>query len=424
MDELFIDETQTQPQQTGQTDKSNQTKRRAFKVAALLLVFVVLFSAGYFTGRSGYIYENSEIRINKGPAKSADYNLLWEALDILNSKYVDKGNLDQKQLLYGAVAGLMQATGDPYTVFFDPEQAKEFNDQLKGSFDGIGAEVGMQDEQIVIVAPLPNTPAQRAGLLPKDAILSIDGASTIGMSVDEAVSRIRGKKGTEVVLLVGRKSSREPIEIQIIRDKIEVKSIKFETKEIDSRKIGVVIVSRFGDDTFGLFNEVVKVMLAGNYSGMVLDLRNNPGGYLETAVEMASMWVNMDTVVLNEKNYLGENKEYKSEGLPLLKDFKTVVLVNGGSASASEILAGALQDYKIAQLVGEKTFGKGSVQELIKMREDSELKVTVAKWYTPLGRSIDKDGLMPDVEIVPPEQDVSDLEKDAQLDKALEIITN
>jgi carboxyl-terminal processing protease len=239
------------------------------------------------------------------------------------------------------------------------------------------------------------------------------------LTVDQAVSKIRGKKGTEVVLTVVHKNSSSPQEVKIIRDQIEVKSANLETKEINGKKIAVVRLTRFGDDTNGLFSHMVDVILSGGYQGVVLDLRNNPGGYLETAVSIASAWVENGDVVVKEVNYEGQTKNYDAEGLARLAGLKTVVLVNGGSASASEIVAGALQDYGKASLIGEKTFGKGSVQDLTELNDKSTVKITIAKWLTPKGRSIDKNGLEPDVKVELTREDVT-ADRDPQMDKALE----
>jgi carboxyl-terminal processing protease len=397
----------------------NNKKGPRLGIVAVILVVLVAFGGGYALGQNKISLQGGRIEINKGPERSADYNLLWNALDLLNSKYVDRGGLDQQKLLYGAVSGLLNAAGDPYTVFFDPEQAKEFNQELSGTFEGIGAEIGIKEGQLVIISPLDGTPAQKAGLLPNDALVAINGETTVGLTVDQAVSKIRGKKGTEVVLTVVHKNSGSPQEIKIIRDQIEVKSVNLETKEINGKKIAVVRLTRFGDDTNGLFSHMVDVILSGGYQGVVLDLRNNPGGYLETAVAVSSAWVENGDVVVKEVNYEGNTKDYDAEGLARLAGLKTAVLVNGGSASASEIVAGALQDYGKATLIGEKTFGKGSVQDLTELNDKSTVKITIAKWLTPKGRSIDKNGLEPDIKIDLTAEDAQ-ADRDPQMDKALE----
>ncbi|OGE82123.1 MAG: hypothetical protein A3B10_00785 [Candidatus Doudnabacteria bacterium RIFCSPLOWO2_01_FULL_44_21] len=398
-------------------------KNKKIKLYTILVVlFLVVFGLGFFTGRGQIKLQNGKIEITKGdqPATSADYSLLWDALNILNNKYVDRP-LDQQELMYGAVAGLIQAARDPYTVFFDPKEAKSFAEELKGSFDGIGAEIGIKDEQLVIIAPLDDTPAQRANLRAGDAIIAINDEGTVGMTTDQAVSKIRGKAGSQVILTIIHKGETKSEEIKITRAKIVINSVKFSSKEISGQKIAVIKINRFGDDTKGLLDHDIDQAVSGDYAGLILDLRNNPGGYLETAVTTASNWVDDGWVVLKEVAFNNAEKIYKAEGVPRLKGMKTVVLINVGSASASEIVAGALQDYKLATLVGEKTFGKGSVQELENLRDDSQLKITVAKWFTPKGRGIDKTGLEPDV-LVELTADDAQNKRDPQMDKALELL--
>ncbi|OGE73640.1 MAG: hypothetical protein A3C49_00285 [Candidatus Doudnabacteria bacterium RIFCSPHIGHO2_02_FULL_42_25] len=392
------------------------------KYFLILLLVVGVFSLGFLSGKSGLTVTNGKIEINKGnaPATSADYSLLWEALDRLNNEYVDRP-LDQVELMYGAVSGLVGAAGDPYTAFLRPDDAKKFREQLRGSFDGIGAEIGKKNEQIVVVAPLEDTPAERAGILAGDTILEIDGESTIGMTTDVAVSKIRGKAGTQVTLTVVHKETSEPVEITITRAKIEIKSVKLEDKTVNGKKIAVVKMNQFGDGTKGLLDQTIDKIVTGGYDGMVLDLRNNPGGYLDTAVTTISNWVDADKVAVKEMGYGDDERLFRTKGVPRLKGIKTIVLVNGGSASASEIVAGALQDYGAATIVGEKTFGKGSVQELQELRGESQIKITVAKWFTPNGRGIDKLGLEPDV-IVEMTADDAKNDKDPQMDKALELL--
>lgn len=394
-------------------------KKPYVKIAVIVLIIAVFF-VGFWLGQGRVKVSSGKLEITKGlPPQDADYSLLWEALDALNSKFVDRP-LDQQKLLYGAVSGLVNAASDPYTVFFNPEEAKKFADELKGTFEGIGAEIGIKNEQLVVIAPLEDTPAFRAGLLPGDAILGIDGQSTTGIAVEEAVAKIRGKAGTNVVLTILHKTQKQPEDITITRGKIEVKSVKFETKEVESQKIGLIKINRFGDDTKGLFDHAVDTVLGGNYAGIIVDLRNNPGGFLETSVTIASNWIDSGKTVVKEVNYASQEKSYNARGIARLKGIKTVILVNGGSASASEILAGALQDYELATLVGEKTFGKGSVQELLDLSQNSAVKITVAKWLTPNNRSINNGGLEPDVTVEFGAEDVI-AERDPQMDRALEL---
>ncbi|MBI2355814.1 MAG: S41 family peptidase [Candidatus Doudnabacteria bacterium] len=415
---------------SGDLDNQETKKSRNFLNWPTVLVLLALFFAfGYAVAGKRIDFKPASISINRGSVPtSADYSLLWETLDTLNKKFIEQP-LDQQKLLYGAVSGLVNAAGDPYTVFLNPEDSKKFAEELKGSFDGIGAELGIKDDQLVIIAPLEDTPASKAGLLAGDMILAINNEPTSGITIDQAVSKIRGPAGTEVTLTILHPGKKAPQEIKITRSRIEIKSVKFETKETDGpdaaagagKKLGIIKLNRFGEDTKGAFDHVVDILLSGNYSGLVLDLRNNPGGFLETSIQIASNWVAQGKTVVSEVNYEGKEKAYPASGLARLKDLETIVLVNAGSASASEILAGALQDYKLATLVGEKTFGKGSVQEVLELKGDSSLKVTIAKWLTPKGRDINKNGLEPDIKI---ERTAADFEadKDPQMDKALELL--
>jgi carboxyl-terminal processing protease len=306
---------------------------------------------------------------------------------------------------------------DPYTIFMDPKEAQEFSDDLLGTFEGIGAEVGMRNDLITVIAPLAGMPAEKAGIRAGDKIYAINGESTIGLGVDEAVKKIRGPKGTEVVLTIIRQDEEGPIDIKIIRDQIFVKSVK---TEIRKDGVMVITVSNFNDDTLDLFNQAVETALTKNPKGLILDLRNNPGGYLDTAIYMASAWVKEGPVVVEQFGE-GKRQEYFATGNNRLGNFKTVVLINGGSASASEIVAGALRDYKKATLVGEQSYGKGSVQSLRNLSDGSALKVTVAKWLTPSGDFINDKGITPDIEV---KLSKDDLNKniDPQMNKALELI--
>lgn len=407
-------------QQT-QTDRPNFSKSMRIYLIVIILC-ALFFSLGFIAGEGRVRLASGKIEITRGdvPSTTADYSLLWDALDTLNKHYVDRP-LDQQKLMYGAVSGLVAAAGDPYTVFFNPDEARQFSEQLRGSFDGIGAQIDTKDGQIVIVAPLEDTPAERAGLLPGDVILEINGESTVGMNVDVAVSKIRGKAGTTVTLSILHKDENEPRDISIKRAKIQINSVKLETKEADGTRIAVIKINQFGDDTKGLLDRAIDTVTTGDYDGLILDLRNNPGGYLETAVSTISNWIDPGQTAVKEIGFGNAEKVYKTEGVPRLKGIKTVVLVNGGSASASEIVAGALQDYNAATLVGEKTFGKGSVQELENLRDNSELKVTVAKWYTPKGRGIHKAGLEPDIKVTRSNEELK-AQKDPQMDKALELL--
>lgn len=397
------------------------------KIGLILLILAVLggsYGLGFFTGRNNsspfknrpVAYSEEAANLSTNTEDSFDFGLYWEAWDAIKSNYVEKNILKDKELFYGSLKGLAQATKDPYTVFMDPKETKEFSDDLAGTFEGIGAEIGMRNEIVTVIAPLDGMPAQKAGLRAGDKIYAIDSKTAIGLTVDEAVKKIRGKKGTKVVLTIIR-GVEKPRDLTITRDLIIVKSVKTEMR---ADGIFVIKISNFNDDTESLFNQAVNQILLKNPKGIVLDLRNNPGGYLETAVSLASEWIEAGPIVAEQFNGNRRN-EYPANGRARLKNIPTVVLVNGGSASASEILAGALRDYKKATMLGETTFGKGSVQTIRDLSDGSSLKVTVAKWLTPAGDFINDKGIKPEIEV---KMTTSDIEKnlDPQFNKALEIL--
>ncbi|MDD5290841.1 MAG: S41 family peptidase [Patescibacteria group bacterium] len=424
-------------------------KGKWLKRISLVILVLILMAASFGSGL--YISQKSEIikklaeteavylgsligKYGQGRDdilnQDVNFNLFWEVWDTLEKEYVDKGKLNDKAMFYGALNGLVASVGDPYTVFMDPKFSREFEDDLAGTFEGIGAEIGIRKEALTIIAPLDGTPAQKAGLQPGDKIYSINGEITANMTVDEAVAKIRGPKGTNVTLTIVREGNDAPRDIVITRSVITVKSVKTETlssagaqgdqEEKKDNDIFVLEISNFNNDTLDLFNKAVQEILSKNPKGIILDLRNNPGGYLDTAIELASEWVESGAIV-TEKSSEENKNEYLSRGRARLKDYPTVVLVNRGSASASEILAGALRDYKKATIVGEQTFGKGSVQTLREFGDGSSIKITVAKWFTPNGDSIDDVGIKPDIEVEMTDKDYEE-DKDPQMDKAIEIL--
>lgn len=336
----------------------------------------------------------------------------WEAWDELHDNYLE--NVDDKNLLYGAVAGMVQAAGDPYTVFSDPEETKQFEQTLSGQFSGIGVEIGLQNGLVTVIAPLAGSPADLAGVQEGDIIIAVNKEPlTQEMTLDDVVRRIRGPKGEAVVLSVVREGSDGPQDISVVRDTITIESVKLEMKD----GIAHLSITSFNSDTFEQFSTFAQQIVENQAKGIILDLRNNPGGFLQSSVDIASFWLDPGTLVVTEKGK--KESQYKARGGQILRDIPTVVLVNGGSASASEILAGALQDQRNFKIIGTKTFGKGSVQELITLKDGSSLRVTVAKWFTPSGRSINDEGIKPSIEV---EED-RDSETDEQLEKAQAEIT-
>jgi carboxyl-terminal processing protease len=306
----------------------------------------------------------------------------------LKAKYDGKLNVDK--LMVGLKQGLVSAAGDPYTTYFDSTQAKDFNNQLSGTITGIGAQLGVQGTNIIIIAPIAGSPAEKAGIKPQDVILQIDSATTSGMTVDQAVSKIRGNAGSTVVLTLLRGDQK--ITLSIVRKTITIPSVT--TKMLEGN-IGYIQISQFGDDTSQLVDSAAKDFKSKAVNGIILDVRDNPGGYLSAAVSVSSEWLKKGDVIVQEKNNNIVTQTYSAQQDGLLVGVPTVVLSNGGSASASEITAGALMDNKAATILGSKSFGKGSVQEFSNFSNGEMLKVTVAHWFTPQGNTIDKTGIKP-----------------------------
>ncbi len=419
----------------------NTAKKGYSKTAVIIICLGLVFFIGYriglnekdknFNQNNVAASDQSISGLNKAAPKDialpADFKEFWDLWREIKQRYY-KQPVDDKTLFYGAMQGLAAALKDPYTVFYEPKTAAEFSQALQGKFEGIGAEIGIKDDQLQIIAPLPDTPALRAGLRAGDAILTIDKEDTLNMSVDRAVMLIRGKKGTFVTLGIGRiktekdingkdKKKIETLEVVIERDVIVIKSVRF---KYPAEGVALIEINHFNQDTIELFSAAVEEILTKDVKGIILDLRNNPGGYLDRATFIASEWVG-DKIVVIERRQGKITDEYHGTGQARLKFLPTVVLVNEGSASASEIVAGALQDYDLAKVVGKKTFGKGSVQDYNEFPDNSAYKMTIAEWLTPLGRSIDQVGIKPDFLI---ENTTNDLNtnKDPQYDKAIEII--
>lgn len=408
--------------------KHKRTFHRGFVFFLVLFLLGVAFWSGYTEGQGKSIIgsvsdkaispEDAVFLNKESQDNTIDFSLFWKVWGILREKYVDKSELDSKKLFYGAIDGMLAATGDPYTTFFSPEENQSFKEDISGTFEGIGAEMGMKDDIITVIAPLEGAPAEKAGIRSGDKILKINGESTAEISLDEAVKKIRGPKGSEVTLSIFREGDDEAHDIAVKRDVIIVKSVRFEMKD---DRIAYIKLSRFGDDSESEFDRAVLEAKRNNPKGLILDLRNNPGGYLEGAVHMGSAMLPANKVVVVEENGKGERKEMKTRGGDQLSQLKTVVLINQGSASASEILAGALRENRDnVTLVGNTSFGKGSVQELVAVTRDTSVKITVARWLTPKGNQINKVGIKPDIEVKVTREDI-EAERDPELDKALEL---
>jgi len=394
------------------------------KKRAIILIFVFCFFGfliGFFLDKD--FTTSPEIIISGQSASSFDdqfdVSLFEKVWTTIEKDYVVQP-VSEEDLFYGSLRGLVEGLKDPYSIFLKPDLAKKFLDDVSGSFEGVGIEIGIKDDRLTVIAPLDYTPAFRAGLRSGDKIYGIDEKSTLGMGLDEAAHLIRGEKGTKVVLTILRKPEKITKEVEIIRDTIDIKTVSWELKG-ENDKIAYIKITHFSDDTWSDFQSIAQVVLASNPDGLILDLRNNPGGYMDTAVNIAGYWLGRKVVVI-ARDANDQGKEYKSSGPQHFDDFPTIVLVNQGSASASEILAGAMQDYQKATILGAQTFGKGSVQELKNLSDGSALKLTIANWYTPLNRSFNEEGITPDIEVEATEEDYLE-NRDPQLARALEILS-
>lgn len=361
----------------------------------------------------------------QGQPEDVDFAPFWKAWNLLNEKYVPASTTAKEasndEKVWGAISGLAASLGDPYTVFFPPAEAEIFEADIRGNFEGVGMEVLSQDGALTVIAPLKGSPAERAGLMAGDRILKIDETSTTDLTTEEAVKIIRGPKGTPVKLTVYRTGKQSPLEITVVRDVIDIPTIKTEKLENGIFKIDLY---SFSATSPNLFRGALREFVQSDSSKLILDLRGNPGGYLEAAIDMASWFLAPGKVVVRE-DFAGtkDEKVYRSRGYDVFNDnLKFVILVDEGSASASEILAGALSEHGKAVIVGEKTFGKGSVQELVDITSDTALKITVARWLTPNGNSISEKGITPQYVVPRTQEDVA-ADRDPQLDKALEILT-
>lgn len=389
----------------------------AKRITSILVLVLIFFAAGVAVGRGNWqIWKGAAANSKTGSSGQLNFSSVNQVYGILKSDF--DGSLNQTQLIDGAKAGLVSAAGDPYTEYFNPQQAKDFNNELSGSITGIGAELGSDGQNnIVIISPLDGYPAQKAGLKPKDIIAAINGKPTQGMTIDEAVSKIRGNPGTKVTLTIVRGAAK-PFNVTITRQKITVPSVKY---SIINGNIGYLQISQFTSDTAGLAQKAAQDFKAKGVKGVILDLRGDPGGYLDAAVSVSSLWLKDGQTVVSERRGATVVSTEYADGNNILNGLPTVVLIDSGSASASEITSGALHDNHDATLVGETSFGKGSVQQVINLSDGSELKVTIAHWYTPDGININKKGIKPDVTVPITDQDAA-AGKDPQKAKAIQII--
>ncbi|HEY4497474.1 MAG TPA: S41 family peptidase [Candidatus Paceibacterota bacterium] len=405
--------------------------------AAALVILGIVFVGGFYVGLQ-MPGETKILRVfQKEPfvplREDVDFAPFWDAWSMVETRYVDSDKVSRQDMVYGAISGLVKSIGDPYTVFFPPKENEYFQSEIKGSFEGVGMEIGLRKGTITVIAPLKETPAERAGVLAGDKIIRIDDTSTIDFTIEEAVQMIRGERGSKVKLTILRNGEDEPRIIEIVRDTINIPVISTDSPTVVGKDgpqpiaipddIFIIQLYNFSENSPLVFRDALRTMAQSGKRKLILDLRNNPGGFLEAAVHISSWFLPEGEIVVSEDHGREEKINHRSYGFDIFRNLPMVVLVNQGSASASEIVAGTLQDHGIAKLVGEKTFGKGSVQELLPLTENTSIKITVAKWLTPKGRDISAGGLTPDYEVKPTAKDIESA-RDPVLEKAIELLKN
>ncbi len=400
------------------------TKKKIFQIGAVIVLGLIIFASGGYIGWKVGSDSPKNIVISDATgivgnvSSTADFSIFWQAWQDINNDYLRTPSTTPQLRMYGAIGGMVNSLGDPYTEFFTPQDSQQFQQDITGNFGGIGAELGENTStQIVVIAPIDGTPAAQAGLKPQDIIAAINGSSTEGMNVDGAVNIIRGEVGTKVTLSILRAGWTKPKDFIITRSNIQVPTVNFEMKG----NIAHITLKEFTQDSDGLFVNALQKAVDNNARGIVLDMRNNPGGYLEVAVDLAGYLLKPGSQVVKEVGRTVPTQNYTATGNGALATMPMAILINGGSASAAEILSGALHDDRNIPLVGEKSFGKGTVQQLENLPDGSSLKITVAHWVLPSGRILDHDGLVPDYPVTLSDADIA-AGKDPQLDKALQIV--
>ena len=399
----------------------NFSKTRHFTATVLLVILFFFF--GIYVGDHNRPEIDKVIGVSNKETQVAtqvDFSPFWKVWNTINEKSPTATKITDQARVYGAISGLIGSLNDPYSVFFTPDEAKSFESEIAGNFDGIGLEVGIKDKVLTVIAPLKDTPAYRANMKSGDKILKIDSTVTTGMSIDDAINLIRGPKGTSVTLTILRDGEQQPRVIKIVRDTINIPTL-----DTELRPDGIFVVKLYSFDANSatLFRDAMQKFVNSGSNKLILDLRGNPGGYLDAAVDMASWFLPEGKTIVTED--YGNNKApdiSRSKGYNIFSDkLKFVILIDGGSASASEILAGAMQDNERAKLIGAQSFGKGSVQEVVNITPDTILKITVARWLTPNGTSISEKGLTPDYPVEITQKDL-DAKQDPQMDKAVELV--
>jgi len=386
------------------------------------LIIIGIFILGFFVGNA---YSKSTISVKNGrievsnrdqvsAVKKADFSLFWNSWDTLLSRYYDPSSLDPEKLVEGAINGMLKSTGDPYTVFYNATEVQAFNDQMAGKYEGIGVELGFKNGAIVAVSPFEGSPASRAGILPGDYILEVDGQRTEGLSISEVVTKIRGEKDTVVKITLLHDGETGPVILDIVRAEINYKTVSYTMRG----DIAHIRLQQFLDNTNSEWDSVVDEVIAHNPKGIILDLRSNPGGYVNSAVYVAGDFLK-NKVITKERFNDGSEQVLRANGAGRLANYPLYIVINEGTASASEILAGALKHYEVGKLIGSKTFGKGIVQEEVKLQDGTQMHVTIAEWLLPDGKSIHKEGLVPDMSVELTSDDYKN-GNDPQLDRALQ----
>lgn len=393
-----------------------------YTILVVLLAFILGWQLGHRDYSLGWQNNIPNLSIsNQQPPKDVDldFKLFWETWKLVSERYVDKSEIDYQKMYYGAIQGMVAAIGDPYTVFLPPAAQKSTKEELGGEFEGVGLQLGYsKDKQLVVIAPLDGTPGARSGIQAGDLILKVNNEDATIITIPEAVEKIRGPKGTQVTLQIYHEGDTAPKDVTLTRDTIVVKSVEYSLKTSpNGKRIGYIKLSRFGEKTFDEWKSAVAQALADAPQGIILDVRNNPGGFLDGAVFIGSEFIRSGDIVQHE-DYTGHREGYPVERVGKLLDLPLVVMINKGSASASEIVAGAIQDNHRGQLVGDQSFGKGTIQSTQDLSGGTGIHITTAKWLTPSGRWIHETGLTPDVKVEAGE----DPAKDPQLEKALELL--
>lgn len=395
---------------------NNYFNKNNLKSIFLLAAFLIIFGMGFFVGKTQVICKVC------APEK-IDFSLFWQAWDKVHQEYVTPEKLDDQKMVYGAISGMINSIGDPYTLFFEPTEAQQFLDEVTGQFEGIGAELGIKDGQLQVISPLEGSPAQKAGLRAGDKIIKIGDKLTSDLTIDQAVKMIKGPKGTEISLSILRGENNKTIDLKIKRDIINIPSLKWEIKG-DKKDIAYIKIFQFSEKAGSDFRQAAYKISMSETKKILLDLRDNPGGYLEVSKDIAGWLLNRGKIVtIEDFNNKRDPIIYKAEGNSRFANYPMVILLNKGSASASEILAAALRENRGIKIVGETSYGKGSVQQLENLYGGSSLKITVANWLTPLKNHITNTGLKPDVEIKITDDQYKN-EQDPQIDKALEILNS